>query len=309
MANIGIKIKNKNNLSDALFYYLQNEQIDYEIIDDSKTYEKVILVGLSREEIIYNLKSEAIIISDNEEFIQDNKYIVNYIVTNLVNDDTNYSEVQKEYLFKKGIYSVFIQKVDELLKNDNEYDGMIYNLTKMKTQPYNWIFKFESINETYAWLTKMNRSTSPDFTDIKVNFYSEKIYDDSVKEINYLSDIIMNVKNKKNLVDIFILNDEEYNILKQNYFFKSLVNNISDNYTIYLVDKDEIMKNDLDVYNKLLDGIIVYEHCVYRDTYDDEYSLGIVDCKQETVAEYSKYLTYVIEKYGKKMRREVDSNV
>ena len=309
MANIGIKVNKKSNLFEALLYYFQNEQIDYEIAKENYNYETVIFLGINIDEIKNSIKSSAIIISDKEEFIEGNEYPINYIITNLVNDNTDYTEVQKEYLFKKGIYSILLQKVSELIVNENDYDGLIYNLTKIKTQPYNWMFQFESINETYAWLSRMNKSISQNFVQKIVNFYSDKMYDDSVREINYLSDKLMNIKNNKHMIDIFILNNEEFKIMKENYFFKSLLNNISDNYSIYLVYKDDIMANDRDLLNKLLDGVCIYENCVYRDTYDDEFSLGYVDCKEETVQEYNKYFDYLLDKYGKKVKMDGELDV
>lgn len=155
----------------------------------------------------------------------------------------------------------------------------------------------------------MNRTTNYNFTQKNISFYSDKVYDDSVREINYLTEQIMNIKDKKNLIDIFILDREEYNTLRKNYFFKSLAKNLSDTYSIYLIDKNEILNNDSDLLDKLRDGIIIYEDCIYKDTYDDEFSLGYVDCKRKTVEEYSKYFDYILEKYGKKLTWEVDENV
>jgi len=306
MKNIGLKVNKNNNLYDAILYYLDNEKIDYELIEDNYDYNTIIFVGHSNEKIEINNSSSVIVISDKKEIIKDNKYIVNYIITNLVNDDTEYTEVQKEYLFKKGIYNVFIQKLAELIENKNNYNSLIYDLTEMKVEPYNWIFKFESINDTYAWLSRMNRTTSHNFVQKNISFYSEKVYDDSVREINYLTEQIINIKDNKNLIDVFILDRDEYKILSKNYFFKSLVNNISSNYQIFLIDKDDIANNDGEILSKLRDGIIIYEHCVYKDTYDDEFSLGFVDCKKKTVQEYNEYFDYILEKYGKELVKDSD---
>lgn len=309
MAEIGIKVSKKSNLYDAIIYFFDNEKIDYEIIEDNYDYKNIIYLGYNDEKIEINNNTSLIIISDKKINIEDNNYTVNYIVTNLVNDNIEYTEVQKEYLFKKGIYNILIQKVSELLENENNYNGLIYDLTQIKAQPYNWIYKFESINDTYSWLSKMNRTTSYNFVEKKISFYSNKVYDDSIREINYLTELIMNIKNKKNLIDIFILDDREYNSLRTNYFFKSLLNNISDNYSIYLIDKNEIKQNDSELLDKLKDGIIIYEHCLYRDTYADEFSLGYVDCKMETVKKYNEYFDYILEKYGKKLKSDGEIDV
>lgn len=309
MKNIGIKLNKENNLSDAIIYYLKNEKIDYELINENYDYKTIIYVGYNNEKINVSEESSVILINDTKTIIENHNFTVNYIITDLINDDNHYTDVQKEYLFKKGAYNVLIQKVAELIENVNDYNALIYDLREIKVHPYNWIFKFESINETYNWLSRMNRTTNYNFTQKNISFYSDKVYDDSVREINYLTEQIMNIKDKKNLIDIFILDQEEYNILRKNYFFKSLANNLSDTYSIYLIDKNEILNNDSDLLDKLRDGIIIYEDCVYKDTYNDEFSLGYVDCKKETVEEYSKYFDYILEKYGKKLTWEVNENV
>lgn len=298
MANIGIKVDKKGNIYDAVLYYFDAEKVEYDIIEnDSKKYQTMIYVTQDVKSI--KPKSESIIvISDKKEIIENSNSVINYIITPLLNDDINYSSTQKEYLFKKGIYSIFIQKMGELIENVNSYNGLIYDLTAIKKEPYNWVFKFGSINETYAWLSKMNRAPHDSFIEKKISFYSEKVYDDSVREINYLTELLINIKNKKKLIDIFILTKEQLEKMKTNYFFKSLVKNISDTYQMYWIDEKEIVSKDENLLEKLRDGIIVFEDCIYRDTYDDEFSLGYVDCKPETFKEYNEYVDYIIEKYG-----------
>lgn len=311
MADVGIKVYKKSNLYNAILYYFDVEKVNYELISDNYDYDTVIFIGYDGydgQKLKVDDKTSVIIISDRKIIIDDN-YRVNYIVTDLVNDHTQYTEVQREYLFKNGIYHILIQKVSELIENVDNYNGIIYDLTAIKTQPYNWIFKFDSIHDTYSWLSRMNKTTSHNFIQKNISFYSSKVYDDSVKEINYLTELIMNIKSKKKMIDIFILNDEEYSLLRMNYFFKSLLNNISDTYAVYLVHKDEIMKDDCELLNKLTDGVIIYEHCVYRDTYYDEFSLGVVDCKKEVVQEYNEYFDYILKKYGKKLKADGELDV
>lgn len=139
------------------------------------------------------------------------------------------------------------------------------------------------------------------FTQKIVSFYSDKVYNDSLNEINYLSEKLLNIKKKQHIIDLFVLTKEEFEEYKTNYFYKTLLNNISDTYNIYFVDKNAFMANDLDIYNRLIDGIIIYEDCVYQDTYSDEISLGFVDCKEETIKKYNDYFDYVLEKYGQKI--------
>jgi len=253
MKNIGLKVNKNNNLYDAILYYLDNEKIDYELIEDNYDYNTIIFVGHSNEKIEINNSSSVIVISDKKEIIKDNKYIVNYIITNLVNDDTEYTEVQKEYLFKKGIYNVFIQKLAELIENKNNYNSLIYDLTEMKVEPYNWIFKFESINDTYAWLSRMNRTTSHNFVQKNISFYSEKVYDDSVREINYLTEQIINIKDNK--VEVIGQDNqyEYYHNNKINYLSKSDFF-ISDKY----FDNEQIEDKDLNFTDIKKEGNYLY---------------------------------------------------
>ena len=258
--------------------------------------------------MLLNLKKNIpiILISDKKEIIKNDELVINYIITNLIHDDNNYTDVQKEYLFQKGIYNVLFQKVNELIKNNENYNGLIYDLTEIKAKPNNWIFKFESINDTYSWLSRMDRNTNNNFIQKIINFYSDKIYNDSSREINYLTNKVMNIKNNKNIIDIFILTYEELEIIKTNYFFKTLLKNISSNYSIYFINKEEISKKETKLFNKLTDGVIIYEDCVYRDIYTDEFLLGFVDCNKESIQEYNKYFDYVLDKYGKKLNLEGD---
>lgn len=310
MADIGIKIDKQGNVFDAILYYFDTEKIDYDIIEnDSKKYQTIIYVTNDVKSINPKKSDSLIVVTDKKEVIENATSVINYIVTPLVNDETDYTSTQKEYLFKKGVYNVLIQKVAELLENESGYNGLIYDLTQIKTEPYNWIFKFDSINETYSWLSRMNRAPHDTFIEKKISFYSEKVYDDSVKEINYLTELLINIKNKKKLIDIFILSKEHLEKMKANYFFQALMKNISETYQFYWIDEDEMLKNDSILLEKLKDGIIIFEDCVYRDTYDDEFSLGYVDCKQETVSEYSEYTDYIIERYGHKLRADGEFDV
>ncbi|MDE5630285.1 MAG: hypothetical protein K2I70_01665, partial [Bacilli bacterium] len=188
--------------------------------------------------------------------------------------------------------------VNVLLKNDYNYNGIIIDLTEIKTTPYNWVFNFDSIAETYAWLSKMNRMQTDSFVRKSVNFYDEKVYNDSIKEINYLTDKIIDIKDKKKSIDIFILDGEELAKLKKNYFFKVLLQNISDTYQIYLVDKDNFKIKEPVIYESFLDGMTIYEDCIYRDTYKDELSLGFVDCTKETYDKYCELFEYTVKNYG-----------
>lgn len=312
MGKILIKSTKESNLLDTLIYYMINEKLDYEIVNNLDVIDENItnIIFIDDNDDITNIDTvdniPIILISNRKKIIKKDNLVINYIVTNLINDNAKYTEVQKEYLLKKGIYNVLITKINELIVNDNNYNGLVYDLTEMKSKPNDWIFSFESIADTYAWLSRMNRNTSNNFIQKIISFYSDLIFNDSVKEINYLSDKILNLKNKKKAIDIFIYTKKELQIMKNNFFFKLLLKNTSSNYSIYFVDKDEILKNDYEIVNKLKDGVAIYENCVYKDTYDNEFSLGIVNCNIETVKEYNEYFDYILDKYGKKLNMDGD---
>lgn len=313
-SKIIIKAANlKNNLLDSLISYMKSESMEYEIIStiDRLDNYSTNLIYLDEDDfdLVPSKKNLSIIfISNQRKIIKESKSTINYVVTDLINDNSDYTDVQKDYLFSKGIYSNLLYIVGQLLKNDNEFNGMVYDLTEIKRKPDDWIFDFESINETYKWLATKNKNLPGNFTQKVINFYSDKIYNDSLNEINYLSDKLLNIKRNKRLIDIFVFTREEFEKCKNNFFLKVLIKNISDTYSIYFVDKNEIMKSDLDIYNKLRDGIIIYNDCVYRDTYENELSLGFVDCKKETIEEYNNYFDMILNKYAYRVNKEGNIN-
>lgn len=185
---------------------------------------------------------------------------------------------------------------------------MIYDLTELKSIPNNWIFNFDSINDTYAWLLKKNKMLPNNFVRKVINFYNDKVYDDSLREINYLAQKLVEIKDGKNVIDIFICNKDELKIFEKNYFFKLLIKNISPTYRFYLIDKDKILENDKNLVTKLKDGVSIYNDCIYRDTYDDEFSLGYVDCNIDTIKQYNEYFDYILNKYGIEIKVESDLN-
>ncbi len=305
-------IANKTtNLLDAILFYMENEKIDYFISPDfhniEESFTNIIWIDDTKKDRI-NIKADIPIIriSNNKKQITD-KLVINTILTNLISDNTIYTNVQKEYLYRKGIYSILLQKLNELIDNPYNYNGIIYDLTQIKTKPNNWIFKFDSIGETYTWLSKMNKSLPNDFVRKGINFYDDKVvYNDSLKEINYLTEKIVEIKEQKKNIDIFICTKEEFNKLKDNYFFKLLLKNICNTFILYLIDKNTLIEKEPIIYEKILDGIAIYKDCIYRDTYQDEMSLGYVDCNQNTIDEYNKYFDYLVNNYGYKINTESD---
>lgn len=304
----------KSNLLDSLIYLMNQEKYDYCIennlsnLNDEIT--NVIYIDCKSDAIekeMDNISIPVIFISDEKKVLKTNG-IVNYVVIKSLYDETNYTETQKEYLFKKGIYSNIINYVNKFINNDDNIDGLVIDTTLIRSIPNNWMFKFDSIAETYNWLSKKNRVGNKNFITKEINFYSNKVYNDSSKEINYLIDKIINIKNGMNLIDVFICTKEELEKLKNNYFFKSLLKNLSSTYNMYFIDKNIFTKEEPELLNKLLDGVIIYEDCVYNDTYNDEYSLGTVNCNKNVIDEYNKQFDYVLDKYGLKINSDGDIN-
>lgn len=308
---VWIQTSRKSNLLDSLIYYMEIEKIDYVISNtQQRPNDDITNIIYIKDEKDSNLIVEEnipiIYIESRKNIVPEKKQVINYVITKLVDDESDYTAVQKEYLFKKGIYSIFLQKIGELLENTHNYNGMIYDLTEIKSIPDNWIFNFDSITETYSWLSKRNQNLPNDFPRKVINFYSDKVYNDSLKEINYLTEKIMEIKSKKNLIDLFICTKDELRLLKENYFFKLLLKNISSTYQLYLVDKEKLENDEKTLLSKLLDGVIIYPDCVYKDTYQDELSLGYVDCNQKTIEQYQEYFKYVKDKYGYKLESGSD---
>lgn len=300
-----------NNIIDALTNYFDSEKIDYVVADNFNHIEKDITHILSisdevKDEVPITEKLPLIVVSNTKKIIETEDCVINYIVTELVDDNNHYSDVQKEYLFKKGIYHIFLQKIQELLDNKDNYHGMIYDMTQIKLAPYNWIFHFDSISDTYYWLSKKNQSMKEDFVRKAINFCSDKVYDDSLREINYLTEKIRDIKKGRKSIDLFIGTKKELKVLKDNYFFRALLKNISSTYQIYLIDKKKLEEKNPSMMEKVLDGICIYDDCIYRDTYDDEISLGYVDCNQEVIEEYHHYFDALKKEYGYQISSEGD---
>lgn len=304
----------RSNILKAITDYLESEVIDYSVegnLSHIDKYTKTIIFidngnGETFTEYSNNKNLSIIVISAKKRILDLKETTVNYIITNLVSDNTAYTDVQKEYLFKKGIYHFFLERLAELIENKGEYNGMIFDLTELKSIPNNWVFSFSSINDTYSWLSKKNKMLPDNFVRKVINFYDDKVYDDSLREINYLTEKLMEIKDGKNVIDVFICNKEELSFFKKNYFFKLLIKNISPTYRFYLIDKERLVENDSDLMSKLKDGIAIYNDCVYRDTYDDEISLGFVDCNTCVINEYNEYFDYIVKKYGVEIKKESD---
>ena len=311
---IAIKTNRQSNILKAIIDFMEYEKINYITENDLSTISNDIktIIYITEDDIdsttfLEKKNISLIVISDKKRIINTNLN-TNYIITELVHDEKGYTDVQKEYLFKQGIYHIFIEKLSELIENTNDYNGMIYDLTELKSIPNNWVFNFESINDTYSWLSKKNKMLPNSFVRKVINFYDDKVYDDSLREINYLTEKLMEIKEGKNIIDIFICTKDELKLFAKNYFFQLLVKNVSATYRLYLIDKDKLILNDKDIANKLMDGIAIYNDSVYRDTYDNEFSLGYVDCNESTIKEYNYYFDYILDNYSMEIKVESDLN-
>lgn len=304
----------KSNLLNSIIYLLTGEKLEYIISNNveniSEEVSHVIYVDLKDDDVYNQLKSldvPVLVISDKKNVLKPTKSNINYVITNLYNDDTSYTRVQLEYLFKKGLYSILNSSILNFITVEDNTNGYVIDISECEALPKEWKFKFDSIAETYSWLKKQRKLGNNDCVYKVINFYEpEKIYNDSSKEINYLFDSLLSVKNGVKIIDIFICTKEELKKFKCNYFFKALLNNISDTYKIYFIDKEKLSINEPRLLEEFLDGVIVYEDCIYRDTYDDEYSLGYVDCNRDTIEKYNKNFDYVLEKYGQKLNSDGD---
>lgn len=318
MSNKILIISNNLNATiiSSLIYKLEQEGLEY-ILSDRYNDEINIsnLICINIEEDIDNICKKTnlpIICIQKESRIIENyqKNTINYVLTNLVDINEKYTDAQKDFLFKNGIFSVVNQKVFDLLENYYEDDGIIIDLRQYKKINNDWTFKFSSISETYRWLLNKDIITSKHKNAHKkaVNFASDKVYNETNREIKYLINKLNLVKNGMLYTDIFLFSRNDFNIFKKNYFFKMSIKYICDTYKIYFIDKDILEKKEKNILLKFLDGIFIYEDCIYRDTYNDEYSLGYIDCNKEIVKEYNDYFDYIVNNYGIPIASEEDLN-
>ncbi len=307
-----------SNLTESIAYKLEQDRIDYEIlssinkIDNKNKPSSIVLVNNLEYQSILDYASKnkinLLVISSHKLDLNNCLSPKNTIITGLVNDKEVYSHTQKEFLFRKGIYSVVNNYVNHFVSDSAPVDGLIIDMTEIELSPHDWIFEFSSLNESYSWLTRHNGLQDPNIELRDLNFFLDRLYDDSDKEIRYLVDRIKAVRNGQKATDTFICTKEELNKYKNNLFFRNLVKNTSKNYKVFIVDKDKLAKSYPDIIEKILYGIIVYDDCVYRDYLDNETSLGYVDCRPEVVDDYRKTYDFLIKTLGVEIKKEEDIN-
>ena len=209
------------------------------------------------------------------------------------------------FIFK--IFSVslgFFNKADKMMDRtlnttdkvvNKTIDKMIYDTSSCQLEPTDWVFNFDSIAESYAWLSRRNRNLEKERKVIEIS--SPNTYNDSDKEINYLSEYILLAKKGMKISTIYIGTKEDIEKKKQNRYFNILTRKTGDNVKTYFCDINNLKEREPELFNKIKDGIAIYEDCVYKDTFDSEFSLGIVDCKLESVKEYSDIFDYILSNY------------
>ena len=308
-----------NNLNTTIIYSLkfklEQEGLEYILsnkYNDDINISNLICINIEDISNICRKTNLPIICIQKESNIIETyqKNTINYILTDLVDSNENYTDTQKEFLFKNGIFSVINQKVFNLLRNDYKDDGIIIDLRQCKKTINNWTFKFDSISETYKWLLNKDIITSKHKNVQKkaVNFASDKVYNETNREIKYLINKLNLVKNGMRYTDIFLFSRNDFDNFKKNYFFKMSIKYTCDTYKIYFIDRDILEKKEKNIILKFLDGIFIYEDCIYRDTYNDEYSLGYIDCNKAIVKEYNDYFDYIVNNYGIPITSEEDLN-
>lgn len=270
-------------------------------------FEHIILINKIIEDTVLDkvLKEEGkiIYISNKAEKIQSSKSI-NYIKTDLLEDTKEYGIGEKDFEFRKGIYSILNKQLLYLLSEETkDFKGIVIDLCDCKPKYTNSIFEFESINESYRWLTKKLQEAN----QIKeIAYYMERIYDDSNKEIEYLIERLKIIKEGCNNTQIFLCSKEEVKRLQNNMFFKLILENQTKENVLYIADKEKVKGYLKERYDVILYGIIIYGDCVYRDYLDNEYTLGYVDCKQETIKMYEGIFDEIIENVAVKLEKEED---
>ena len=292
--------ENENEVLKSITYLLNQEKIEYETSNSFKDIkeDKVIIITSNEYELSSNNCNDCLIITNKKIDISDCSFKCNEIVTSLIESNLDFTRSQEEYLFRDGIYSVINNIVLDFI-NENTTDKIIYDLSCCKSAPNDWIFSFDSIAETYSWLNRKNHELVGDLKVIDITnknlFYT---FNDSDKEIRYLSEYILLAKKGMQLSTIFICTKNEIQEKMKNRFFNLLARKCGENVKTYFCDIDVLQSKEPQILDRARDGINIYDDCVYRDTYKNELSLGYVDCKLETVKEYTELYNYLKENYS-----------
>ena len=288
--------KNESEVLKSIKYLLDQEKMEYEIESSYKntSYDKIIFITNDINDIPNNIKQSILIITDNKMDLKDITCKSNEIITKLINDNNNYTEAQEEYLFRDGIYSIINEIVLNFIK-DNTIDKMIYDTSSCDIKPKDWIFKFDSLAESYAWLSRKNKKIKRERKVIEIA--NDIAFNDSDKEITYLSDYILLAKKGIKITTIYVGTKNDVEEKEKNRFFDMLARKSGDNIKMYFCDINVLEEKEPRLLNMIRDGLAIYDDCIYKDTFSSEFSLGIVDCKLESVKIYTDIFNYIKENY------------
>ena len=288
--------RDNNEVLESVRYLFDQEKIEYKYSNEytGQKDNKIIFITDNSENVPDNVAGDLLIITNKRVNLKKYSNLSNAIITKLVSDNKKYTMAQSEYLFRYGIYSIVNQLVLDFI-NDKTIDKMIYDTSSCQLEPTDWVFNFDSIAESYAWLSRRNRNLEKERKVIEIS--SPNTYNDSDKEINYLSEYKKKKKKGMKISTIYIGTKEDIEKKKQNRYFNILTRKTGDNVKTYFCDINNLKEREPELFNKIKDGIAIYEDCVYKDTFDSEFSLGIVDCKLESVKEYSDIFDYILSNY------------
>ena len=295
-------ISKVNKVLKAIEYRLNQEMLEFCVYSsfdkkDVGKSDQVIYISNSSDvnDSVLKLSNDVLIISDKKVSIKSLKGKSNLLITNLINDDSYYTKAQEEYLYRDGVYQLVTEIIISFIYGKT-IDKMTYDTEYCEAEPSDWVFKFDSISETYSWLSRRNNDISNVRKVIEV--YSPYTYNDSDKEINYLSEYILLAKKGKHIINLYMSTREEFESQKNNIYFDIMARKCDSNVETYFVDIDVIKKKEPVILGQIGDGVALYEDCVYLDTFDDETSLGKVDCKLSSVKTYNEIFDYIVKTYA-----------
>ena len=288
--------KNENEILKSVQYLLNQEKLEYQVAPKYKDddFDKIIFITSDINDIPLSINKDLLIITSSKIDLSKYRCRSNEIITKLVDDNKKYTKAQEEYLFRDGIYSIINEVVLNFI-NDKTIDKMIYDTSSCNLKPHDWTFTFDSLAESYAWLSRKNHYVEKERKVIEIS--NDVAFNDSDKEINYLSDYIALAKKGTKITTIYVGTKADVEEKKKNRFFDILVRKSGKNVITYFCDITALEEKEPELLSKIRDGIAVYEDCVYKDTFNSEYSLGIVDCKKESIKEYTDIFNYLIKNY------------
>ena len=299
--------RTENEVLKSIKYMFELEQIEYEVKTEYEkaSDNKTIIITDNDYVLPEKIHNDTLIITDKKIDISNYSKKCNVVITRLVNDNNKYTSAQEEYLFRDGIYNVINCFVMDFI-NDKTIDKVVYDTSCCKLKPTDFIFSFDSIAESYAWLSRKNKRVENERKVIEI--FNDIAYSDSDKEINYLSEYILLAKKGMKITTIFMGTPEQLEEKKKNRFFQLMTKESYPNIKNYYCNINVFEAKEPLLLSKIRDGVGIYDDCVYIDKFNSEFSLGYVDCKQETVREYNAIYDYIVNNYCVPYTNGGDSN-